>query len=125
MFVCICEIFKFMLCPHFMYTHIHVRLTCIKFESHLSCDASLLVSFPFQPMAFLGRVTMSKIFNIGEATPTKIIVYAYYINLYLHEFFSQFHLIIFFDHHRFNGCYIMVGANGTVLEYFTLRINFC
>ena len=91
----------------------------------MSCDASLLVNFPFRPMVLLGRVTMSKIFNTGEATPTKIIVHAYYINPYLHEFFSQFHSIKFFDHHGFNGCYIMVGANGTVLEYFTLRINFC
>ena len=55
--------------------------------SHI-CDASLLVSFPFQPMALLGRVTMSKIFNTGEATPTKFIVHACDINPYLHEFFS-------------------------------------
>ena len=39
------------------------------------------------------------------------------------KIFSRFHLIKFFDHRGFNGCYIMVGADGTVLEYFTLWIN--
>ena len=38
------------------------------------------------------------------------------------NFLSQFQSIKFFDHHRFNDCYIMVGADGTVLEYFTLWI---
>ena len=35
----------------------------------------------------------------GEATPTKINVYACYINVYLHEFFEPIHLIKFFDDH--------------------------
>ena len=39
------------------------------------------------------------------------------------KIFSRFYLIEFFDHHGFNGCYIMVSVDGTVLEYFTLWIN--
>ena len=90
--------------------------------SHI-CDASLLVSFPFQPMALLGRVTMSKIFNTGEAHPPNLLCMHVTSIPTCMNFFSQFHSIKFFDHHGFNGCYIMVGADGTVLEYFTLWIN--
>ena len=44
--VYICEISQLMLWSHFMYTHINVSLTCIKFfELYLWCK---LVSFPFQ-----------------------------------------------------------------------------
>ena len=52
-----------------MYTHAYM------YSLHASSDASLLVSFPFQPMALLETVKMSKIFDTGEATPTKIVVH--------------------------------------------------
>ena len=52
-----------------MYTHAYM------YSLHASRDASLLVSFPFQPMALLETVKMSKIFDTGEATPTKIVVH--------------------------------------------------
>ena len=47
------------------------------YSLHASTDANLLVSFPFQPMALLETVKMSKIFDTGEATPTIIVVHAY------------------------------------------------
>ena len=51
----------------------------------------------------------SGISEIGETTPTKIGVHACYINTYLHDFWSRFRSIKFFDDH---GIYIVHGRKG-------------
>ena len=49
-----------------------------------------------------GNLTVFESSNISEtgmATPIKIGVHAQYIDLYLHDFLSQFQMIKFFDDH--------------------------
>ena len=55
---------------------------------------------------FEDKQKMSKISKTGEATPTKIGLHAFQVNLYLHEFFEP---ILFFDPH---GLYIVHGPKG-------------
>ena len=45
---------------------------------------------------FEGKQKMSKISETGEATPTKIDLHAFQVNLYVNEFFEP---ILFFDPH--------------------------
>ena len=45
---------------------------------------------------FEGKQKGTKISETKEATPTKIVLHAFHVNLYLHEFFEP---ILFFDPH--------------------------
>ena len=59
-------------------------------------------------MEKLAVLKANKISKTGEATPTKIGLHAFHMNLYLHEFFEP---NLFFDPH---GLYIVHGRNGKI-----------
>ena len=40
-------------------------------------------------MAWFGTVTLSRISNMEEATPIKLGVHAFHVNLYLHQFLGE------------------------------------
>ena len=53
----------------------------------------------------------SNIFKSEETTPTKISVHALDIRAYMHEFFSRFQLIKFFDDH---GLYLAIFESSNI-----------
>ena len=83
--------------PILVYMHVTSTPTCMNFLSQFQSikffdDHGLKGKF----CRFEGKQKRSKIFKTGEATPTKIGLHAFHINLYLHEFFEP---ILIFDSH--------------------------
>ena len=73
------------------------KLVCMHFMSTSTCMNFFIVHGPKGNFGrFEGKQKRGKISETKDATPTKIGLYAFHVNLYLHEFFEE---ILIFDPH--------------------------